>query len=263
MTGTLLRSAPQESQSNYFTTMVQEKEKVGDAYMRPVQDKAKKRPVQDKAKSAARVAPVYTIAGEKTGTEELPAEIFAQVVNTKLIAHYVRVYLNNQRQGNASAKTRTEVVGTTQKVYRQKGTGRARHGSAKANLFRGGGVTFGPLLRDFSMSINKKQKKQALYASLSEKAAGNVISIIHTTDFGDTPKTKKITELLKVMKSKGKVLFVFSRVSDTPMVKSLRNLKKIDIVQASTLNAYEVLNHREILFVDDAVSVLTTHFLKS
>lgn len=207
--------------------------------------------------------PVYTLDGASATTEELPAEIFGQKVNTILIAQYVRVYLNNQREGNASAKTRTEVVGTTKKVYRQKGTGRARHGSAKANLFRGGGVTFGPVLRDFDMTINKKQKKQALFSSLSQKASEKVISVLDAKDFGETPKTKKIADLLKATKSQGKILFVLSKVEDNAIVKSLRNIKKIDIMQASTLNAYDVLNHREIMFVDDAVSVLTTHFLKA
>ena len=207
-------------------------------------------------------APIFTIDGTSSSTENLPHEIFGQEVNTQLIAHYVRVYLNNQRQGNASAKTRTEVVGTTKKVYRQKGTGRARHGSAKANLFRGGGVTFGPLPKDFSMSINKKQKKQALFSSLSQKATESMIKIFDLKGFSPTPKTALMAHAFKTMKVTGKILVVMTKVEENAVVKSLRNIVNLDIIQASTLNAYEVLNHREILFVDDAASELAIHFLK-
>lgn len=212
-------------------------------------------------KAAVLEAPVYSLKGVSTKNEALPADIFGQEPNDLLVAHYVRVYLNNQRQGNASAKTRTEVVGTTKKIYRQKGTGRARHGAAKANLFRGGGVTFGPLTKDFNMSINKKQKKQALFATLSQKARNAQIRIVDAEAFGDKPQTKQIAELMKVMKVDGKVLFVMSQVEDNAVVKSIRNISKCDIIQSTTINAYEVLNHKDIIFINDAVTVLSTHFL--
>lgn len=208
-------------------------------------------------------APVYTVDGTKSGVEQLSSEVFGQEVNEKLIAQYVRVYLNNQRQGNANTKTRSEVIGSTQKIWRQKGTGRARHGAPKANLFRGGGVTFGPKPRDFSMSLNKKQKKQALFGTLSQKAASEMIMILDAKDIGTTPKTQMMVKALKGMKVEGKALIVLSRVENNVIVKSLRNIDQIEITQATTLNAYDVLNHRSIIFVDDALSVLQGHFLKS
>ncbi len=224
-----------------------------------VQTKAKK----EVKKTAKLEAPVFSIDGKNAGTEVLPAEIFGQEQNPQLIAQYVRVYLANQRQGNASAQTRAEVTGTTQKVYRQKGTGRARHGAAKANLFRGGGVTFGPLVRDFSLSMNKKQKKQALFISLSQKAKDSNVKVLDTKTFSDEPKTKTVSNAMKAMKMQGKILVVMPKVEKNSFILSTRNIQNIDIVQATTINAYEVMNHNEIIFVNDAVQVLTDHFLKN
>lgn len=207
-------------------------------------------------------APVYTLDGISTGTESLPEAIFGQEANDKLVAQYVRVYLHNQRQGNASTKTRSEVIGSTQKIWRQKGTGRARHGAPKANLFRGGGVTFGPKPKDVTMSMNKKQKKQALFATLSQKASNGSIRIVDAKDFGNKPKTKTVAVLISTMKVEGKVLVVLPKLESSAIVKSMRNIKNIDLVQATTINAYEVLNHKELVFIDDAVNVLATHFEK-
>src|SRR3989338_3928790 len=132
---------------------------------------AKKTDSTKKEKEAPKLAKnevnIYSLSGKQTGTEELQKEMFELKDNPELIAQYVRVYLYNQRQGTVSSQTRSEVTGTSQKVYRQKGTGRARHGAAKANLFRGGGVTFGPKPREFSMSLNKKQKLKTLFITLS------------------------------------------------------------------------------------------------
>lgn len=207
-------------------------------------------------------APVYGLDGKSTGAEKLPESIFGQSINEKLVAQYVRVYLHNQRQGNANTKTRSEVVGSTQKIWRQKGTGRARHGAPKANLFRGGGVTFGPKPKDVSMSMNKKQKKQALFSTLSQKATTGNIRIVDAKEFGATPKTKMMTTLLNAMKVEGKALIVLPKLESSAVVKSMRNIKNIEMVQATTINAYEVLNHKELIFFDDAVTVLATHFEK-
>jgi len=207
------------------------------------------------SKPAKNEVGIYSLSGKQTGTEKLQKEMFEHADNPALIAQYVRVYLHNQRQGTASAQTRSEVTGTTQKVYRQKGTGRARHGAAKANLFRGGGVTFGPKPRTFSLSLNKKQKKQALFIALSQKAHSKNIRVLDTTEIGKEPKTKKIVAFLKATDlNDKKVLFVLSKVEKNPFVLSTQNIQKVDVIQASTINPYEVLNHSELIFVDDAKS---------
>lgn len=208
-------------------------------------------------------APVFALDGKSTKSEALPKEIFGHDMNSKLLAQYVRVYQANQRQGNASAQTRADVTGSMQKIYRQKGTGRARHSTAKANLFRGGGVTFGPLVRDFSLSMNKKQKKQALFVSLSQKAKEGAIKVLDAQSMTKEPKTKMVSNALKAMKIEGKVLVVMPKLEKNALVLSTRNLKNTDITQATTINAYDVINHKEIIFVDDSVTVLTSHFLKN
>src|SRR3989338_9847754 len=99
----------------------------------------------------------------------MPKEIFAVEASPRLLAQYVRVYLANRRQGTASAKTRAEVKGSTRKIYKQKGTGKARHGDIKAPIFIGGGVVGGPIPRDFSLKFNKKQKRKVLFYALTLK----------------------------------------------------------------------------------------------
>src|SRR3990172_10626024 len=132
--------------------------------------KKTKKEVRKKNVKAGLTLPVYGVDGKEKTPADLQKEIFSVEVNPRLLAQYVRVYLANQRQGNASTKTRGEVTGSTRKIYRQKGTGNARHGSIKAPIFVGGGITFGPKPRDYSLKMNKKQKTLALFSSLTVKA---------------------------------------------------------------------------------------------
>lgn len=204
---------------------------------------------------------IYALSGKAIGTEKLDKEIFQHKDNSELISQYVRMYLHNQHQGTASTKTRAEVIGSSKKIYRQKGTGRARHSAAKANLFRGGGVTFGPKPRVFSLSINKKQKKQALFITLSQKAKTKNIRILDASDIGASPKTKTVVSFLKEVDLTGKkILFVLSKLEKNPFILSAQNIKSIDIIQASIMNPYEVLNHKEVIFVDDALKTFVSHF---
>jgi len=204
----------------------------------------------------------YDATGAVTATVPVKEEVFGVKPNPKLIAHYIRVYLANQRQGNASTKTRGKIHGTTKKMYKQKGTGRARHSTDKANLFRGGGVTFGPLPKDVSLDMNKKQKTQALFTGLSMKFATQNIKALDTSDFDNLPKTKAVAKIIKMILSPKKNLIVFDKLTDSPFVLSIRNIKNISLAQASTLNAYQVLNHNEVLFIDNACEELQKHFIK-
>lgn len=206
--------------------------------------------------------PVYSLKGEKVESVDLDSQILEAKPNEALTAQYVRMYQANQRQGNASAKTRSEVIGTTHKVWRQKGTGRARHGAAKANLFRGGGVTFGPIPRDFTLSMNKKQKKIVLFSTLSQKAKEGKIKSLDVKSFGDAPKTKKVADFIKSIGAEGKkVLFILPKVEKSSFVLSVSNLPKANITQSSILNSYDILNHDEIVFVNDGLKVMEKHFL--
>lgn len=206
---------------------------------------------------------LYDINGDVLKKVKLSDEIFAVKVNKSLVSQYVRVYLANQRQGNASTKTRAEITGTTKKMYRQKGTGRARHSTDKVNIFRGGGVTFGPLPRNISLSMNKKQKTQALFSTLTSKVESESVKLIDTSKFGDTPKTKKFAEVLEKITRGKKTLVIMDKVTSNPIVMSLRNIKSVSVTQANTLNAYQVLNSNDILFLDNSIETLETHYLKS
>lgn len=221
--------------------------------------KTAKAPVAKKTNLAAHI---YDIKGKTAGTAELRHELFGQKNNPALIAQYVRVYLQNQRQGTVSTKTRSEVVGTTKKIYRQKGTGGARHGSKKAPIFVGGGVTFGPKPRTFSLSMNKKQKKQALSIALSAKAKENAVKILSEKADDMKPKTQAVAEFIKAVKMEGKkILFVLPHVSRNGFVLSARNIPDVEIMQADTINPYAILHTNELVFVGDALQKLEEHFI--
>lgn len=207
--------------------------------------------------------PVFDVKGIETKKISLSEDIFHTKVNKALVAQYVRIYLQNQRQGTVATKTRGEVIGTTKKIYRQKGTGGARHGSKKAPIFVGGGVTFGPHPRTFALSLNKKQKRQALFSSLTEKAAQGTIAAIENAFMEIEPKTKVIATFLKKAGFENKkLLVVLPEIKENGFVLSIRNIPNIELIQAQSLNPYIVMNNTQTLFVEGALEVLEKHFLK-
>lgn len=210
---------------------------------------------------------IYNQGGKVVGKLVLPAEIFDAKVNPSLLAQSVRVYLANQRLGTHSSKTRSEVAGSTRKIYRQKGTGRARHGDIKAPIFIGGGVAFGPKPREYRLNLSRKMKRQALFASLTDKFKKGQIKIIKELE--EVPaKTKVMVKILinlqlldKRPKKGSKILLVLAN-SIKNILLAGRNLGYLKIDQAGQLNAYTVLNHQNVLFTQNAVSALADHFLK-
>src|SRR3989338_8227396 len=142
--------------------------------------------------------PMVDVTGRRKGSVELPREIFGAKINEKLMAQAVRVYLVNQRQGTASTKTRGEVAGSTRKIYRQKGTGRARHWSITAPIFRGGGIVFGPRVRGFSLKLSKQMKKKALSSALAQKLLDQKVSVVDLE--GVSGKTRELAQLFKNLK---------------------------------------------------------------
>lgn len=203
---------------------------------------------------------VYSLSGRVLGSTNLPKEIFGAEVNNSLMAQAVRVFLANQRRGTLRTKSRGEVNISTRKIYRQKGTGRARHGAASAPIFVGGGIAFGPKPRDFSLKLSQKMKQKALFSSLSSKVKDNEIKIISGLEKIE-PKTKKMAEVLKKLELKGKILLVtpkFDRVSDkSGEIKNVylcaRNLNGVSIRGVNLLNTYEVLSAQNILFMKNAL----------
>ncbi len=222
---------------------------------------AKKTQKETKAASKMSIQ-MYDLAGKATNSVAVSEEIFGQKDNKALISQYVRVYTINQRQGTVSAKTRSEVAGSTKKIWRQKGTGRARHSSGKESLFVGGGVTFGPKPRTFSKDLNKKQKKLALFIALSLKMKNKDIVGLEASALTMKPKTKEVSQFIqKAELGEKKILFVLPEMKKEGLVLSSRNMKNIDMIPATTINPFEVLNHSKVVFVGDAVQKLEEHFL--
>lgn len=198
---------------------------------------------------------VVDVEGKPAGTMTLPKELFGVAVNKQLLAQSVRVYLANQRGGNASTKTRGEVEGSTRKIYKQKGTGKARHGGIRAPIFVGGGITFGPKPRDYSLRFPKAMKKAALASALtSQFLDGNTIFVAGLGEL--KPKTKLMAHALSAVGCGTHSLLVTSDKADS-VVRASRNISGVDSIRATSLNAYVLLSHQKIVFMKEAVKELT------
>lgn len=223
-------------------------------------DKKVKKPVK---KSSLLEIPIFNLKGEEEKKINLPKAIFSVKINSKLIAQHIRGYLANQRQGTASTKTRGEVSGSTRKIYRQKGTGRARHGDKKAPIFVGGGVVGGPKPRDFSLSLTKKRKKKALFAALSLQLKAKNILGLSSSALEMTPKTKILVQFLKSLNIYSqKIMLVFPKLEKNNLLLAASNIPNISFSDVCSLNAYQILNQRKIIFMEEALPILEKHFLK-
>ena len=189
--------------------------------------------------------------GAKTGTVELPAEIFDVEPNIPLMHQVVVAQLAAARQGTHATKTRGMVRGGGRKPYRQKGTGRARQGSTRAPQFAGGGVVHGPQPRDYTQRTPKKMKAAALRSALSDRARHGRIHVITEFLVADRPSTKQALAGLRNLTDR-KALVVVSR-EDTLSVLSLRNLPDVLVTWADQLNTYDVLNSDDVIFTADAL----------
>lgn len=228
----------------------------------------KTEPVTSRPKSRTTILsiPVYSLKGRAAGTLSLPKEIFGQKVNKQLLSQAVRVYMANQKIFTASTKTRGEVEGSTAKIYRQKGTGRARHGAIRAPIFVGGGITFGPKPRKVRLVLPQKMKKAALVSALSAKAKDKEILAISGLEKA-SGKTKEMAELMYKISSilyQGKdkkpqsmsALIVIGEKHDN-VVRAVNNISGVSILPANLVNAYEVLKHHLLLISKDAVDKLS------
>jgi large subunit ribosomal protein L4 len=220
--------------------------------------------VVEKKSESKSTAPLFDLSGKKTGTITLPKELFAGKVNEQLMAQAIRVYLTNQRQGTSSTKTRSEVTGSRRKVWRQKGTGRARHGSITGPIFVGGGIVHGPKPRDFELKMPKKMKIQALVSALTEK---NKDSKIFVFDGKLTGKSKQFAHMVKNIigaekKKNPSVLFIRSKADKQAYLAS-KNVKKIATVEGTGVNTYEVIKNTAVLISKDAIDEMKQVFVKA
>lgn len=206
---------------------------------------------------------VVDTKGKVVETMSLPEAIFGAKINKPLMSQAVRVYLANQHRGTASTKSRGEVRGSTRKIYRQKGTGRARHGGIRAPIFVHGGVAHGPKPRDYSLSLSKKMKKAALFSALSAKLADGSIKVVKGLELLE-PKTKVMVTTFANLsldgKKRGIVVIMPERID--PVEKAARNIAGVVVSRVESLNTYDVMRSKMLVFMQPAIEKAQQHFVK-
>nr|WP_296484829.1 50S ribosomal protein L4 [uncultured Acetatifactor sp.] len=194
---------------------------------------------------------VYNMEGKEVGTIELNDAIFGVEVNEHLVHMAVVQHLANMRQGTQKAKTRAEVSGGGRKPWRQKGTGHARQGSTRAPQWKGGGVVFAPVPRDYSFKVNKKEKRAALKSVLTSKVQDGNLIVLDELKL-DGIKTKNFVAVMNNLKvQKGLVVIA---ENDTNVVLSARNLPNVNTAAANAINVYDILNAKTVVLTKDAVT---------
>lgn len=199
--------------------------------------------------------PVYNMAGEQVSTHELPASIFEANINRALMHQALVRQLANARQGTHKAKTRSEVNRSTAKIYRQKGTGRARHGSRKAPIFVGGGKAHGPQPRKYTKAMPRKMRRAALCSALSVRAGAGDIVLLDDIQM-DAPKTKTVAVLVKTLTNGESALLLLPERNET-VEKSARNLQHVKALRANYLNVRDLLGYSKIVMPLAALDVVS------
>lgn len=201
---------------------------------------------------------VFDKTGKAISNIELSDNVFGVIPNQTVLAQYVRVFLANQRQGTSSTKTRAERRGGGKKPWRQKGTGRARHGSSRSPIWRKGGVSHGPKPKSWTLDLSKKLKRVAMVSVLSAKHSSSALKILDKVEL-DTPKTKYIADIMKNLNVTGNALFVIKNDNETTR-KSAQNIDGLKVSSVENLNAYEVLRARNVVFLEDSIKLLNDKY---
>lgn len=216
------------------------------------------------AKPTEKVASSLTVAvfdnkGVEKGSVKLPEAVFGAKINKTLMSQAVRVYLANQRMGAAVSKTRGEVEGSTRKIYRQKGTGRARHGGIRAPIFVGGGTAHGPKSKDYSLTMPQQMKKAALLSALTSLAKDGAVKVV--AGLADLePKTKLTAKVFAGMGLTGKKALLVLPSHLEKVFKGARNLKRVNVASVSLLTTYDVMNAGTLVVMQDALAVFEKQF---
>ena len=200
----------------------------------------------------ARTAAAYTAGGTQRDAVTLPIDLFDGTINFPVMHHAVKAYLANQRQGNASTKTRGFVTGGNQKPWKQKGTGRARQGSTRAPHWVGGGTVFGPTPRDYTMGTNKKVKVLARKSALNARASEDSLFVIDRFDY-DAPKTAQLLGLLESLGVNGKKVLILTDGVNKNVYLSCRNLPSAHVMPFSDASTYHILWSDVVLVESGAI----------
>ncbi|MFV1958148.1 MAG: 50S ribosomal protein L4 [Planctomycetota bacterium] len=203
------------------------------------------------------MADVKSLSGDAVGTMALDVSAFEGRPNPVVLREAVLMYEARKRVGTASTKTRSEIRGTTHKMSRQKGGGRARHGDRKAPQFRGGGVAHGPRPRDYSYSMPRKALRRALRIALGGKLRdGEVVRWEGESLIGDKPSTKAVRTALDHLGAVDSALLVAAGPVEPGLLLSVRNLPRVRVLPASDVNAYDLVRHHWLVLLDGAYEVL-------
>ena len=196
---------------------------------------------------------VYNMEGQEVGKMELSDAVFGVEINEHLVHMAVVQQLANNRQGTQKAKTRSEVSGGGKKPYRQKGTGHARQGSTRAPQFTGGGVVFAPVPRDYTLKMNKKEKRAALKSVLTDRVRENKLIVVDELKF-DAPKTKDMVKVLGNLKAENALVVLND--NDKNAYLSGRNIDGVQMALTNTINVFDILNHKTLVLTKDAVKTI-------
>ncbi len=197
---------------------------------------------------------IINLKGEKVEKIELNSNVWGIEPNDAVLYDALRLSRNNSRQGTADTKTRGEVSGGGRKPWRQKGTGRARHGSTRSPIWRGGGVTFGPTPRSYSIKMNRKERRLALRSALAYKAIESKLVVVDNFTV-ETNKTKDMIKTLEALNVSGKVLIVVNELTDN-VILATRNLKNILLLGADEVNTYDVVLADTLLIEAAAIKTI-------
>ena len=203
---------------------------------------------------------VKNIKGEDTGSSvELPEEIFGIEPNDHAIYLDVKHFLANQRQGTHKSKERAEIVGSTKKIKRQKGTGTARAGSIKSPIFRGGGRVFGPRPRDYGFKLNRKQKKLARKSALSYKADAEKVTVLDSIQL-ENHKTKSFVDVMSALSINDEKTLIVVEGQNKNVYLSSRNLPNTKVITSDKLNTYDIVNATFLVITEKAVDQIQAMF---
>ncbi|MCX4326176.1 MAG: 50S ribosomal protein L4 [Lachnospiraceae bacterium] len=195
---------------------------------------------------------VYNMEGSEVGKMDLNDKVFAAKVNEHLMHMAVVLQLANRRQGTQKAKTRSEVRGGGKKPWKQKGTGHARQGSIRAPQWKGGGVVFAPVPRDYSFKMNKKEKAGAMKSALTSRVNEEKFLVLDSLKF-DEIKTKQMVKVLDALKV-NKALVILDGEDNANVALSARNIANIKAITANTINVYDILKYETVIITKSAVS---------
>ena len=199
---------------------------------------------------------IYKIDGSKSGNEAvLNDAIFSIEPNEVALYEDIRRHLANKRQGTAKTKERSEITGSTKKLYKQKGTGNARRGNIKSPLLRKGGTVFGPKPRDYSFKLNKKVIQLARKSALSVKASENSVMIVEDFTF-ESPKTKQVVSMLEAFGLSNNKVLILTANTDHSIVKSASNIPGVHVLEGNKPNTYQLLHADTIIIQKSALEVL-------